>query len=88
MLHKVISSFTTQKFVLIGDSAESDIDYYLEMYRVYGDRIEQILIHDVGHRKNRKRIIQLIADHPDVDIQLNSIVQKFLISDTISSSEP
>ena len=87
MLHKVISTFSTQKFVLIGDSAESDIDYYLEMYRVYGDRIEQILIHDVGHRKNRKRIIQLIADHPDVDIQLNSVVKKFVISDTISTNK-
>ena len=83
MLHKVLRTFETQKFVLIGDSAESDIDYYLEMVRVYGDRISQILIHDVGHIRNRRRIRQLIEQNPEVDIQLSSEIREFVLSDQV-----
>ena len=83
MLHKVLRTFETQKFVLIGDSAESDIDYYLEMVRVYGDRISQILIHDVGHIRNRRRIRQLIEQHPEVDIQISSEIREFVLSDQV-----
>ena len=69
-LHRLLDTFDTQKITLFGDSAEIDIDYYLEMHRSYGSRIDQILIHDVGHKKNRKRILQLIEKNEKVDIQL------------------
>ena len=81
MLHKVIGTFTTQKVVLIGDSAESDIDYYLEMHRVYGERISQIFIHYVGHAHKRRRIERLIVLYPDVDIQLSFNIGEMSISD-------
>ncbi len=77
-LHRIIRTFKNQKFVLIGDSAEKDIDYYILMHKIYGDQIKRIIIHDVNHRNNRKRIETLIKNNVTIPIQLTSKISDLI----------
>ncbi len=67
---EIIEAFPKMKFVLSGDSAESDADIYLQLAREYPDQIHSIFIRTVRHKKRMKRVKALIEANQDINIQL------------------
>lgn len=55
-LHKV-------NFILIGDSSEHDLKYYLDIASTYPERIENICIRDVGQEEKFEKLKSLIDQH-------------------------
>jgi len=67
---EIIEAFPKMKFVLSGDSAESDADIYLQLAREYPDQIHSIFIRTVKHRQRMKRVKALIEANQDINVQL------------------
>lgn len=58
---RILNDFPDLPFVLLGDTASHDADYYLEAMRKFPNRIKAIYIRQTKLNKNARRIRELVA---------------------------
>ena len=61
-IEKILATFQTLPFVLIGDSGERDPDIYLQLAARFPGRIRAIYIRDVGSGSLRRRQIDALVE--------------------------
>ncbi|MEJ1222600.1 App1 family protein [Sediminicola sp. 1XM1-17] len=64
----ILKTYPSLAFVLIGDSGEKDADIYLEIAKMYPDRIKAIYLRSVKHRKKMLRVAGLYRDYKDIPV--------------------
>lgn len=71
---RILNAFPELPFVLLGDTASHDADYYLEAMREFPDRIKAVYIRQTKLNKNARRIheLQVESGNPDFVIVENS----------------
>ena len=67
---RILEAYPKMKFVLIGDSAEFDLDIYLLIARNFPNRIHSIFIRSVKNKKKVKRVKKIIEQQTDIDVRL------------------
>ena len=55
-LHNIISHYHKLKFILIGDSGEHDLDYYIAAAQAFPDRVKAIYVRSVNHEGKMEAI--------------------------------
>jgi len=70
MVDRILSTYPSLPFILLGDSGEHDTDIYLEAARKNPGRILAIYIRDVQHERRAKRIKNLIKTAGDIEVRL------------------
>lgn len=66
----ILDTYPDLPFVLLGDSAEHDADFYIDIAKRFPGRIKAIYIRQTRDNKNARRIKQLIEDTAHVDAVL------------------
>lgn len=66
----ILDTYPDLPFVLLGDSAEHDADFYIDIAERFPGRIKAIYIRQTRDTKNARRIKQLIEDTAHVDAVL------------------
>ena len=69
-ISKVLKVFQNTKFMLVGDSAESDFDIYSKINYEYPGRIDKIVIIKAGNIQNEERITETIGETQEPIFQL------------------
>jgi len=69
---QILEMYPDLPFILLGDAAEKDTDFYLDLAHKYPDRIKSIYIRQVRDTKNARRIAKLIKQNSEVDVLLFS----------------
>ncbi|QOD60299.1 DUF2183 domain-containing protein [Polaribacter haliotis] len=64
----ILKTYTNLSFILIGDAGEHDADIYMEIVKLYPNRIKAIYLRSVRHVKRMARITELIKDYYDTPI--------------------
>jgi len=67
-INRILTAFPDLPFVLLGDTASHDADYYLEAMKNFPNRIKAIYIRQTKLNKNARRIRELIATAKNTDI--------------------
>ncbi len=67
---KILKTYPHLPFVLLGDAAEHDADFYIDIAKKFPNRIKAIYIRQVRNNKNARRIKQLIEQNTDVNAVL------------------
>jgi len=62
----ILNMYPKLPFILIGDSAEKDADFYLEVAKVFPKQVKAIYIRQTRDTKNARRIKKLIDKNTDV----------------------
>jgi len=62
----ILKTYPKLPFILIGDSAEKDADFYIESVRSFPEQIKAIYIRQTRDNKNARRIKKLIQKNTDV----------------------
>ncbi|MEL6924383.1 MAG: phosphatase domain-containing protein [Bacteroidota bacterium] len=73
-LEKVFRAFPDMSFVLLGDTASHDADYYLQMAQEFPNRVKRIYIRKTRDSWNAKRITKMVraAKKPYVKLILST----------------
>ncbi|MGB3468219.1 MAG: phosphatase domain-containing protein [Cyclobacteriaceae bacterium] len=66
----ILKMYPKLPFVLLGDSADEDADFYIQVAREFPERIKAIYIRQTRNTKNAKRIKELIENSAHVDAVL------------------
>jgi len=66
----ILKMYPHLPFVLLGDSADEDADFYLEVAKEFPDRISAIYIRQTRNTKNARRIKELIENTTHVNAVL------------------
>ena len=66
----ILDTYPDLPFVLLGDSAEHDADFYIDIAKRFPGRIKAIYIRQTRDTKNARRIKQLVEDTAHVDAVL------------------
>jgi len=66
----ILKTYPNLPFVLLGDSADEDADFYIEMAKKFPERIKAIYIRQTRDTKNARRIKKLIETTTHVHIVL------------------
>lgn len=66
----ILQTYPALPFVLIGDGGEKDADIYLEIAKMYPDRIKAIYLRSVKHQKKMLRVAGLFKDYTDIPVLL------------------
>lgn len=61
-ISRILNTYPDLPFILLGDSADEDADFYLEAAERFPDRIRAIYIRQTGDTKNARRIKRLIEN--------------------------
>lgn len=69
---RILLSYPSLQFILIGDSGEKDLDIYLQVARAFPNRIAAIYIRKVEDRKRNERISALAEQEDEVPVFLFS----------------
>ncbi|QTD36867.1 DUF2183 domain-containing protein [Polaribacter batillariae] len=64
----ILKTYTNLSFILIGDAGEYDADIYIEIVKLYPNRIKAIYLRSVKHVKKMARIKKLIKNYFDTPI--------------------
>lgn len=62
----ILKTYPVLPFILLGDSAEKDADFYIKAARNFPDQIKAIYIRQTRNTKNAERIKRLINESTDV----------------------
>jgi len=62
----ILKTYPKLPFILIGDSAEKDADFYIEVAKNFPNRINAIYIRQTRNTKNARRIKKLFQQNTDV----------------------
>ena len=63
----ILKTFPDLPFIMLGDTASKDADYYLELAKQFPGRIKAIYIRQTRDTKNARRMARLIEEHSDID---------------------
>ncbi|MCK0144617.1 DUF2183 domain-containing protein [Arenibacter sp. F26102] len=66
----ILKTYPALSFVLIGDSGEKDADIYLEIAKMFPDRIEAIYLRSVKHKKKMLRVTGLFREYKAIPVLL------------------
>ncbi len=61
-INRLFNDFPDLSFILLGDTASHDADYYLEAMQHFPDRVKAIYIRQTKENKNARRIQKLVAE--------------------------
>jgi len=61
-IKRIFNAFPDLSFVLLGDSASHDADYYLEALRNFPDRVKALYIRQTKLNKNARRIQKMVEE--------------------------
>ncbi len=67
---QILKTYPDLPFILLGDSADEDADFYLEVAQEFPDRIKAIYIRQTRDTKNARRIKKLIEEATHVEAVL------------------
>ena len=70
MVKRILDTYPSLPFILVGDSGEHDTDIYLEAAKNNPGRILKIYIRDVNHEQRAQRIERLIEGISDIPVTL------------------
>jgi len=70
MVNRILDTYPSLPFILVGDSGEHDTDIYLEAAKNNPERILAIYIRDVQHARRARRIEKLIENVSNVEVHL------------------
>ena len=62
----ILTTYPKLPFILLGDSAEKDADFYIEVAERFPNQIKAIYIRQTRNTKNARRIKKLIQENTDV----------------------
>ncbi|MFX0557528.1 App1 family protein [Maribacter sp. CXY002] len=62
----ILKTYPHLSFILIGDSGEKDADIYLEITKMFPNRVKAIYLRSVADRKRMKRVADLFTDFNDI----------------------
>lgn len=65
-IENIIKTYPKLKFVLIGDAGEYDADIYMDIVKIYPNRIKAIFLRSVNNKRKIKRIETLIKNYEEV----------------------
>jgi len=91
-ISRLLKTYPKLPFILLGDSAEKDTDFYIEVAKKFPKQIKAIYIRQTRDTKNARRIKKLIQKNTDVpailvrsskDIQLHGLENKILYKDGV-----
>ena len=66
----ILKTYPHLPFILLGDSAEEDTDFYIQTAKTFPNRIKAIYIRQTRNNKNAQRIKKLIEENADVNVVL------------------
>ena len=66
MIEKILNTYSVMPFILLGDAAEKDADFYIDIARRFPGRIKAIYIRQNKVSSKSLRIDELIEKHPNV----------------------
>ncbi|MBC2838925.1 App1 family protein [Robiginitalea sp. SC105] len=69
-IEKILQTYPSMPFILIGDSGERDADIYLEVARRFPSRVLAIYLRSVRHSRRVNRVRELIGKGTDVPVLL------------------
>ena len=67
---KVLQMYPNLPFVMLGDTASKDADYYLKMAEEFAGRVLAIYIRQTRDTDNARRIAKLLSDHTGIEAVL------------------
>jgi len=67
-INRILNAFPDLPFVLLGDTASHDADYYMEAMQKFPNRIKAIYIRQTKLNKNARRIQELVAAAKNTDV--------------------
>ena len=67
---RIMQTFPSMKFILLGDTGSKDADHYLALAKKYPEQILSIYIRYLKNTTNARRVRQLVGKTKGVDIQL------------------
>jgi hypothetical protein len=73
---ELMERFPRRRFILVGDSGESDAAMYARLYGEYPGRVERILIRDVTQGRARARLSKAFRDVPRENWRVFSKVEE------------
>ncbi len=65
-IEHILKTYPELPFILLGDSAEKDADFYIEVAKKFPNQIKAIYIRQTRNTKNARRIKKLIQENTDV----------------------
>jgi len=66
----ILKSYPKLKFILIGDSGESDADIYIDVAQEFPSQIAAIYLRSVKHKKKMNRVTSLFKDYKQTPVLL------------------
>jgi len=67
---RIIEMFPHLQFILLGDTADKDTDFYIHIARKYPNRIKAVYIRQTRDTENARRIAKTIEESADVNVLL------------------
>lgn len=58
----ILNTYPNLSFILIGDSGERDADIYIEISKLFPNRVKAIYLRSVSHKKRMARVSKLFSD--------------------------
>ena len=86
-IRHLLQTYPDLPFIMLGDAAESDADFYIEIANEFPERIKAIYIRETRNKKNAVRIKKLIEQHGSVpailirsaeEIKANATLKKLI----------
>ena len=74
----ILKMYPTLPFLLFGDSAEKDADFYLTLAKEFPEQIKAIYIRKVKNNKNADRVAAMIDAHPNINAILVETSEEML----------
>ena len=91
LIAHIIKTYPKLPFILLGDSAEHDADFYIDVAKKFPKRIKAIYIRQTRNTKNAKRIKKLIEKNttvPAILIHSSGDIHKHGLENGILYKEP
>ena len=66
----ILNTFSDLPFIMLGDTASKDADYYLELAKQFPGRIKAVYIRQTRDTRNARRMARLIEEHTHIDAVL------------------
>ncbi len=69
-ISRILKTYPNLPFIMLGDTAHNDADFYIELAKQFPDQIRAIYIRQTRETKNARRIARLIEETSHVDAVL------------------
>jgi len=63
----ILNTYPELPFIMLGDTASRDADFYLELAQQFPGRIKAVYIRQTRNTKNARRMARLIEEHSHID---------------------